>query len=268
MKIAFIGGGNMARAIIAGLCDKGFAGGDIAVKDPNEDKRAALAARFGVEGRASAGDWISRADLVVLAVKPQVLEAAAGEVARWIAPSATVLSIAAGVGVEALARWTGHAHIVRCLPNTPGMVGAGYSALFAGPGADARDRERAQTVMQSVGEAAWVQSEEQMHVVTAGPGSGPAYVFLFLQGLSEALERAGADKAQARSLAIATVSGAARLAAQSESDFEALRAMVTSKGGTTARAIEALEAGDFRGLIDQAVRACIARSREMAETYR
>ena len=148
------------------------------------------------------------------------------------------------------------------------MVGSGFSGLFAGSGADAADRERAQTVMQSVGECAWFEKEDALHLVTAGPGSGPAYVFLFMQGLSEALVKAGAEPEAARKLAIATVSGAANLAASSDASFEELRAMVTSKGGTTARAIEAFEAGDLRGLIGRAVEACIARSREMAELYK
>lgn len=268
MKIAFIGGGNMARAIISGLREKGFAGSDIAVKDPHEEKREFLASRYGVKGYEAAGDWIGRADLVVLAVKPQVLEACLGEVAGYISDSATVLSIAAAVSVEALARWSGKTHIVRCLPNTPAMVGAGFSGLYAGAGADAADRERAEAVMKSVGECAWFEKEEALHIVTGGPGSGPAYVFLFMQGLSEALVRAGATPEAARELAVATVAGAARLAGSSSSSFEELRAMVTSKGGTTARAIEAFEAGDFRGLIGRAVDACIARSKEMAGLYK
>lgn len=268
MKIAFIGGGNMARAIISGLCAKGFAGGDIAVKDPHAEKREFFAKTYGVKGYETAGDWIGEADLVVLAVKPQVLEACLKEIAGLISEKATVLSIAAAVSVEALVRWSGKSRIVRCLPNTPAMVGSGFSGLFAGPGADAADRERAQTVMQSVGECAWFEKEDALHLVTGGPGSGPAYVFLFMQGLSEALVKAGAEPEAARQLAIATVSGAAKLAASSDASFEELRAMVTSKGGTTARAIEAFEAGDLRGLIGRAVEACIARSKEMAGLYK
>ncbi len=268
MKTAFIGGGNMARAIIGGLVAQGFDAADIAVKDPHEEKRAALTADFGAAAFDEAADWITAADLVVLAVKPQGLEACLKETAQWISPDATVLSIAAAVSVDAIARWSGKSRIVRCLPNTPAMAGCGFSGLYAGQGAGPEDRARAQKVMESVGSVVWVADEAQLHVVTAGPGSGPAYVFLFMEALADALVQAGADAGQAREMALSTVYGAASLAKASGEDFALLRQKVTSKGGTTAKAIEALEAGDFRGLIGSAVKACIARSEEMAELYK
>lgn len=268
MRIAFVGGGNMARAIIAGLTATGFEGSSIAVKDHNTDKLEALQKDYGVCVYREDGAWISEADLVVLAVKPQGLAACLEGCARWIAPEATVLSIAAGVSTDTLRRRTGSGHIVRAMPNTPAMVRQGFTGLFAVPEATDTDRERAQTVMAAVGRCLWLDDEDAMHAVTAGPGSGVAYVFLFMQGLEEALLGQGLDADKARALTLATVRGASALADASDASFEELRARVTSKGGTTAKAIEAFEDAGLRRIIDTAAKACAARSREMAELFK
>ena len=266
MKIAFIGGGNMARAIIGGLAAK-KTDAEIAVKDPNADKRDALARDFGAQCFEQASDWIAKADMVVLAVKPQVLKSCLQEIAPFISDSATVLSIAAAVPVESIVRWSGKTHVVRCLPNTPAMVGCGFSGLYAGAQADDVDKNRAEAVMKSVGRVLWVEDEDRLHVVTGGPGSGPAYVFLFMEALSSALENAGMSKSEAHELALSTVEGAALLARRSGEDFAKLRENVTSKGGTTAKAVEAFDAGGFRDLVDAAVQACMNRSREMSRLF-
>lgn len=268
MTIAFIGGGNMAKAIVAGLCAKGANPDTVCVSDPNADKLGALRQTYGVRTFEVTGDWLLEADIVVLAVKPQVLKAVCQQAAAFVKPSATVLSIAAGVASESIARWLDHAKIVRCMPNTPAMVGQGMSGLYASETIDEAARDAVQRVMQCVGRVRWVQDEEDLHVVTGGSGSGPAYVFHFMQALQEALQVQGMDAVTAREVALTTVEGAAALARESGEPFEILRANVTSKGGTTAKAIEVFEKHDCRGIVDEAVRACIARSREMAECFK
>ncbi len=268
MKIACIGGGNMISAIVAGLRSQGFEGGDITVKDPHEDKRRRLNELYGVNVAEDAGEWISGCDVVVLGVKPQGLEAALKEISKFIAPNATVLSIAAGVGLEALERWSGARHVVRAMPNTPAMVAAGFVGLYAPDDIGAEHRERVEKIVAGMGRFSWFDKEDDLHVVTGGPGSGVAYVFLFLEGLQKALVNQGVSQAQAKELALSTVTGAARLAEQSAEDFAQLRKNVTSKGGTTAQALAVFEAQDWCETIDQAVKACIARSKEMSELFR
>ena len=268
MTIAFIGGGNMAGAIVAGLCANGTDPNTVCVSDPNREKLDALRQTYGIRTFDVTSDWLLEADIVVLAVKPQVLKEVCKFIADFIRPSATVLSIAAGVTSESIGRWLNHERIVRCMPNTPAMVGKGMSGLYAPDAIDARTREAIQDVMQCVGRVRWVEKEDDLHVITGGSGSGPAYVFHFLQGLQEALQAQGMDLETARDVALTTLEGAAALARASAEPFEDLRAKVTSKGGTTAKAIEVFEARDCRAIVDQAVRACIARSREMAEVFK
>ncbi len=268
MKIAFIGGGNMGSAIIGGLVSHGFAGGDILVTDHNGQKRDRLGSEFGVQAFEAAGAWIGQADLVVLAVKPQMLKECCAQVRPWLKESAAILSIAAGVTIESLTAWLGTGNIVRAMPNTPAKVGMGFTGLFAAAGATSSARAMAEKTMASVGRVLWLGSEEEIHVVTGGPGSGPAYVFLFMEALAGALEKRGMDQGSARELALCTVEGAAKLARESGEEFSELRRKVTSKGGTTARALEVFEAAGVRDTMDQAVGACIARSREMAELFK
>ena len=267
MKIAFMGGGNMGSAIVGGLAARGMPGGDILVSDPNADKREGLAGQFGVQTFESAGDWLGQADMVVLAVKPQMLEACCRQIRPLLKPSAAILSIAAGVAIASIAKWLGTDNIVRAMPNTPAKVGAGYTGLFAGSGATEEAKRSAEKTMASVGRVLWLAAEDDIHLVTGGPGSGPAYVFLFLEALSAALEKRGMSAQDARELALGTVEGAAKLARESGEDFAQLRRNVTSKGGTTAKALEVFETRDLRGIMDEAVGACVARSREMAKLF-
>jgi pyrroline-5-carboxylate reductase len=268
MKIAFMGGGNMGSAIVSGLVAHGFPGSNLMVCDPNADKREALETRCGVCTHEAAGSWLSEADLVVLAVKPQMLKDCCEEIRPLLKSSAGILSIAAGVAIESLAAWLGTRDIVRAMPNTPAKVGSGFTGLFAGAGAAEQTRQAAERIMASVGRVLWLDSEEDIHLVTGGPGSGPAYVFLFLESLAEALEKRGMSRDFARELALSTVEGAACLARETGEDFAQLRRNVTSKGGTTAKALEVFEKRDARGMMDEAVGACIARSREMAELFK
>lgn len=266
-KIGFLGGGNMARAIVAGLKASGVPMQQVTVLDRHPEKLAALKAQYGIQTQESAGDWVKELDLVVLAVKPQGLQACCKQFAALISPDATVLSIAAAVSASTLIAWTGSTHVVRAIPNTPAMVLKGFTGMFASDQATQQDKDRAQTVMQTVGTVEWVDNEEGLHLVTAGPGSGPAYVFLFMEALQEALQQEGVDPDKAREYALSTVEGAAALARTSGEPFASLRQNVTSKGGTTAKAIEAFEARDLRATVRAAVEACKKRSEEMSALF-
>lgn len=264
MKIGFIGGGNMAGAMIGGMLKQGFQPHDIGVAEPNVERRDQLAALFGilVEERARA---VLDTDLLVLAVKPQVMREVLASLPR-LAESTCVLSIAAGVRADDIVRWLGgHAAVVRAMPNTPALVGAGITGLYALPGASGPQRERAEQALKAVGQAVWVESEAMIDAVTAISGSGPAYVFLFIEALESAARTLGFDAAAARNLALHTVYGSAMLATQSGSDPAELRARVTSKGGTTERGIAALEEHGLREAVLAAARAAAARAKELGD---
>ena len=265
VRIAFLGGGNMSSAVLDGLLADGFAPQCLAVMDRHPEKLARFAAQ-GVAAHLEPGAWLSEVDVVVLGVKPQGLEACIKAAAPFVNKSALIVSMAAAVSVRALQGWLPNP-VVRTMPNTPAKVKKGMTALFAS--ADATDAHKllAEDVMRAVGRVDWVEREEDLHLVTGGTGSGPAYVFLFMQGLAEALVREGLSPEHARELSLSTVEGAAALARATGEDFAVLRANVTSKGGTTAKAIEAFEAHDLRGIIAEAVAACVARSREMAGLF-
>jgi len=264
MKIGFIGGGNMAEAMIGGMLKQGFAGSDIAVAEPNADRRAQLAARFGVAVEADA-NATSAVDVLVLAVKPQILREVLSSLPRP-APDTCVLSIAAGVRAGDIGRWfSGHQAVVRAMPNTPALVGAGIAGLYALPGVSEQQRARAEQVLKAVGQVVWVADEAQIDAVTAISGSGPAYVFLFIEALEAAARELGLSGETARALAVQTVYGAAALAVQDGSEPAQLRARVTSKGGTTERGIAALEEHGVRAAVLAAARAAAARAGELGD---
>ena len=262
MKLAFIGGGNMAAAMIGGLLQKGFLPSDIDVAETGPERRAWLSNGFGVRTHASAADVLA-ADVIILAVKPQQL----AEVLRALPPlqpEQLALSIAAGVRAEDISRWLGgHAAVVRAMPNTPALVGAGITGLFALPGVTSTQSAQASRILEAVGHVVWVNEEAQIDAVTAISGSGPAYVFYFI----EALERAGIDLGlspeTSRLLTLQTFFGAAALAIKDQSSPAELRARVTSKGGTTERGILALEEGGVAYAIGLAARAAAERAAEM-----
>jgi pyrroline-5-carboxylate reductase len=262
--MTFIGGGNMATAIIAGLTANGTRGSRIEVVEPSAEARARLAGRFGanlVETTAAA----KLHEIIILAVKPQQLPAVAASLAPRLRGQ-LVVSIAAGVRAKDLSRWLGgHASIVRAMPNTPAMVGAGITGLFASQGMDAAARSAAEAIMRSVGGVVWVTEESQLDAVTAVSGSGPAYVFYFIEALEAAGIEAGLTADAARSLALQTFLGASKLALESGEEPALLRAQVTSKGGTTERGIAALEDGRVSQAINAAVKAARHRSAELGD---
>jgi pyrroline-5-carboxylate reductase len=265
MKISFIGGGNMATALIGGLLRQGFAAGDIHVAEPGAPAREKLAADFGVAVSTAADDSLRLADVVVMAVKPQNMHEAAAAVAPHLATQ-LVLSIAAGIRLADLSRWLGgHARLARCMPNTPALIGAGITALYAGTAVDVAGRAGAERILGAVGRAVWVADEALLDPVTALSGSGPAYVFYFLEAMAQAGNELGLADATVRELALETFIGAARLAAQSPESFATLRERVTSKGGTTAAALQVMNQQGVKDALVAAVKAASARSRELGD---
>ena len=264
MKITFIGGGNMAGALIGGLIEQGFDPGEIHVVEINADARANLTRVFALQTHTKISEAV-HTDLIVLAVKPQHLY----EVAQALKPllgEQLLISIAAGVRAQDLSRWLGgYARVVRAMPNTPALVRAGVTGLFALAGVSMAQRDQAQKVMDAVGACVWLDEEAQMDAVTAVSGSGPAYVFYFIEALEAAAISLGLTPAQGRELALATFFGASQLARQSHDDPATLRAQVTSKGGTTERAIQSLEQTNVKALIEKAVRAAAERSQELGD---
>jgi pyrroline-5-carboxylate reductase len=265
MNITFIGGGNMARAMIGGLLRKRWPRKAIRVVEIAQPARAALERDFKVKTQASLDAGAARAGCIVLAVKPQQLREAAGELKARLARQ-LVITIAAGVRLKDLARWLGgYQRIVRVMPNTPALVHAGISALYAPASLRAADRGAAERILGAVGSFVWVGREEEIDAVTAVSGSGPAYVFYFLEALEQAARELGLAADVAHRLAIETFVGSARLAAHSSDPPETLRSRVTSRGGTTERALNSMEADRVREAIVRAVRAAAERSRELGD---
>ena len=266
MSITFLGGGNMASAIAGGLVARGRAAREIAIVDPVDAQRAKLeAAMPGVRTFASASaDAVSGAAIVVLAVKPQQMREACTALAPFVAPVPVVLSIAAGSRSADISRWLrGYARIVRAMPDTPSLVGAGIAGLWSSPSVDEEGRASAVAILEACGEVVPVDREEALDAVTGIAASGVAYVFYFIEALEAAARVHGFDARDARRLAYATFDGAVKLAQASPEDPATLRMRVTSKGGTTERGIAALEAGRVREAIAAAVDAATRRAAEM-----
>src|SRR5438105_15837356 len=232
----------MARALIGGLVARGSASNAFAVVDPSPDARSTISARFGVATFAAIEPpAVAQAEIIVLAVKPQSVRVASRELATLLKRQ-IVITIAAGIRLSDLSRWLlGYRRLVRAMPNTPAMIGAGITGLYALSGVDVEGRARASSVLEAVGSTLWCEREGDLDAVTAISGSGPAYVFYFLEALEDAARGLGFGDVEARRLALATLSGAVRLAEQSDSEPSLLRLQVTSKGGTTERAIAALD---------------------------
>jgi pyrroline-5-carboxylate reductase len=263
MKIAFLGGGNMANALVGGLLAKGFDARAISVIEVSPAARERLAAhrvRVSTAPDAATGG----ADVLVLAVKPQDLKRALASLGG--AQHKLVISIAAGVRIASLSRWLGgHRKIVRCMPNTPALVAAGISALFAPPEVEKQERKNAETILAAAGEIVWVDDERLLDVVTAVSGNGPAYVFWFMEQLAAFGERHGIAAKDAQRLALHTVLGAAKLAAGSAEPPSALRRNVTSKGGTTEAALKAFEAEQLAERLARALEAAVRRGGELGD---
>ena len=262
MKIAFLGGGNMASALIGGLLAKDFKAGDLSVVEVAAAQREKLLASYGVHASASSDEASRAADTLVLAVKPQDLRAALAPLAGQVAGK-LVLSIAAGVRLADIARWLGgHGRLVRCMPNAPALIGAGITGMYAPGAVSAEERKKAETVLGAVGATVWVGEERLLDPVTAVSGSGPAYVFWLIEQLAAGGRRLGIPDEVSRQLAVHTVLGAAKLAAGSGEPPDVLRSRVTSKGGTTEAALKVF---DEEQLAERFYRALEAASRRGAE---
>lgn len=264
--IAFVGGGNMASAIIGGLLRQGLAADQVEVVEPFAPARQKLQQQFGVQAREAPGPALERAGLVVWAVKPQTFREAAAQ-ARAHTAGALHLSVAAGIRSGSIAAWTGTQRIVRCMPNTPALIGKGITALYARPGVNRQDQAQAEQVIATTGDWLWVQDEAQLDAVTALSGSGPAYVFFFLEAMTQAGVEMGLPREQAYRLAVGTFGGAAALAQASDEPPQVLRERVTSKGGTTYAAITSMEQDGVQALFVKALHAAARRARELGDEF-
>lgn len=266
--IAFIGGGNMAASLIAGLIADGHAPRGLWVAEPDAVRREGLRERFGVQVLADNRDAIAHAETLVLCVKPQLAPGVCREIGDLAAGlGLLVISIMAGVPESGIQRWLGAPlPVVRAMPNTPAMVQTGAIALHASPQVTEEGRNRAETILRAAGLVRWVEEEAQIDAVTALSGSGPAYFFLLMEAMEEAGAELGLDAETARLLTIQTALGAARMAVESESEPARLRAQVTSPGGTTERALAVFEEAGLRGVVARALSAARDRAVEISRT--
>lgn len=267
-SIAFIGGGNMATSLVAGLIADGYEPQSLCVAEPDQSRRQTLSERYGVRAVAANREALAGADTLILCVKPQLAPAVCQEIAD-LATSAKllVISIMAGVTESSIQRWLGaELAVVRCMPNTPAMVQTGAIGLHASPQVDADGRNRAETILRAVGLTRWVERESLIDAVTALSGSGPAYFFLLMEAMEEAGVELGLDSETARLLTIQTALGAARMAVESDLPPARLREQVTSPNGTTERALGVFEHAGLRGLVGRALAAAATRAAEISET--
>ncbi len=267
LKVAFVGGGNMAQALIGGLAGKLTAAQNIHVIDVVPETLSRLARDVGVTTAAGPTDALASADVIVLSVKPQQMRDVVASVRPYI-KSQLVISIAAGIRAADLSRWLGgHQAIVRTMPNTPALVGKGITGAVAMAGVSEAQRQAADAILRAVGETVWIADEAQIDAVTALSGSGPAYVFYFIEAMQQAAVELGLSEAQGRQLAQATFAGAAELAARSEDPVSLLRERVTSKGGTTYAALTSMEASGMKAAFVKALHAAAARGKELGEEF-
>ena len=265
-RIAFIGGGNMASAIMGGLIAQGLPATQITVVEPFKAARDALKNKFGIDALPSASDALAGAEFVVWAVKPQTFKDAAAPVAVHTA-SALHLSVAAGITTDSIAQWLGTGRIVRAMPNTPALVGKGMTGLFACTDVNAEGKALIERVIGTTGQFVWVDAEDKLDAVTALSGSGPAYVFLFLEAMTQAGVDMGLSAEQAYQLAVATFQGASELAARSDEPASVLRERVTSKGGTTYAAITHMQQAGLPEHFIAALRKAETRAKELAAEF-
>ncbi|MFL2530527.1 MAG: pyrroline-5-carboxylate reductase [Porticoccaceae bacterium] len=267
-KIVFIGGGNMASCLIGGMIANGFSSQDITVSEPNQVSRERMASTHGVLTTADNIAAISAADIVVLAVKPQIMGSVATPLAAALEHKPIIVSIAAGIPVGALQNWMGQTlKIVRAMPNTPAMVQSGATALFANQSLDDDQHTIIENIFSAVGYACWVTQESDIDAVTAVSGSGPAYFFLIYEAMLKVAQELGLDSETASKLTLHTALGAARLALTSESAPDVLRKQVTSPGGTTQAAIESFQAQDLENIFRTAMTSALERAKEMSDDF-
>ena len=266
--IAFIGGGNMAQAIVLGLLKQGYPADKIIVNDPNEEKRAFFA-QYGVAVSTDNAQSITKSQVVLFAVKPQVLADVCKPLSAVDFSDKLIISIAAGISTARLAELIPTAKsIVRVMPNTPALVGEGMAGLFADKNTPEIDRTFAEDLLSAVGKTTWVTNEDHMHAVTAASGSSPAYFFQFLEAMQQGLIEMGLDENQSRELVQQAMLGSAKLVIENpQTALSTLRENVTSKGGTTAAALNVFNQHQFNDIIKQAMQACVARSQEMEKLF-
>lgn len=267
--VGFIGAGNMARALAGGLINSGWERSRLILSDPDKAQREGVASLLGLEVHADNAAVAARADILVFAVKPQALAAAARTVADAVQRKRPlIVSVAAGVRLDDLERWLGgNLPVVRTMPNTAVLVGAGACGMYANARVDQAMRERAESILRAVGVAVWVEREELLDAVTALSGSGPAYFFLMMEALEQAAIGLGLTREQARLLALQTAYGAAKMALEGAEEPSVLRRRVTSPGGTTEQAVKVLEEGGLRALFQNALDAAARRARELADLF-
>jgi len=261
-NIAFVGGGNMAGALIGGMVAAGFDAAHIHVLEVDSARSAEMSQRHRVSVHGAAGEWLKASEVVVLAVKPQQMHEAAAAIQPYLAQP-LVLSIAAGVHADTIADWLANDQVVRAMPNMPALIRAGITGAFALPDVSAAQKSAANKILAAVGAVIWLDDEAMLDAVTAVSGSGPAYVFYFIEAMQAAARDLGFDADQARALSLQTFAGAAHLAAQSSEPVAALREKVTSKGGTTAAALASLDRDHVDEAIARAIRAAALRAREL-----
>lgn len=263
--IGFIGGGNMARSLIGGLCQSGLPPASVHVSEPDEERRQALHNDFGITVHGDNQAVVDACEVVVLAVKPQALK----EVIQQLQPAndgKLYLTIAAGIRTDSLQQWLGGKRaIVRAMPNTPALVQSGATGLFANRHVNKQQKDLAESILRAVGLTVWVEEEAQMDAVTAVSGSGPAYFFLVMEAMEQAGVKLGLPEETARLLTLQTAFGAARLALEIEEEPARLRRNVTSPGGTTEQAILALQDRQLEAIFEQALQAARDRARELAD---
>jgi pyrroline-5-carboxylate reductase len=265
VKIAFLGGGNMAGALIGGLIAKGTDTRSISVIEVSPAARERLAARYPVQIATAPDAALQRSEVLVLAVKPQDARAALASISGHL-QGKLLISIAAGLTLDALSRWLGgHRKIVRCMPNTPALIGAGIAALYALPDVSVEERKKAEVILGAVGEVVWVAEERLLDPVTAVSASGPAYVFWFIEQLAASAEKLGLPSDVSRRLALHTVLGAAKLAASSDQSPAELRKQVTSKGGTTEAALKVFDEEELAERFKRALEAASRRATQLGE---
>lgn len=264
-RIAFIGAGNMAASLIGGLLAQGIPSSHIRASEPYAEQRAKVATEHGIELFEDNAAAIVDADVIVLAVKPQVMRAVCQALAPSLQPGQLIVSIAAGITCASLCAWLGNVALVRCMPNTPALLRQGMSGLYANARVSTAQRQQAEQLLGAVGLVLWLDEEQQIDAVTAVSGSGPAYFFLLIEAMTAAGEQLGLPRETAAQLTLQTALGAARMATESDVDTAELRRRVTSPGGTTEAAIKSFQAGSFEALVQQALNAAATRSAELAE---
>jgi pyrroline-5-carboxylate reductase len=267
-SIGFIGAGNMARSLIQGLLNNGIAPSNIFAADIDQQKLQELESEFGIQ-TADSNSVANSADVLVMAVKPQVMAQACADVFEVVQSRPVLLvSIAAGITISHLSDWLGdECAIVRCMPNTPALVGKGATGLYPNEMVSKAQKSLAEEILSAVGIALWLESETQIDAVTALSGSGPAYFFLLMEAMQSTAEQMGLDRDIARQLTTQTAIGAAELASQSSDEIAELRRQVTSPGGTTEAALNRFEQGGFRKLVLEALSAAQKRSEELANEF-